>query len=123
MTSTPAQVLAVIQRLNLKMVVNATGGYGLALDETIRYWHRPYPDKFLVCTEPWWTRFPEPGYARIQGDEVHRAHHAGARRVKVMKTLGLYLREQLHTGPLVAVDDPRFDPMWEAAGALTICPC
>jgi predicted TIM-barrel fold metal-dependent hydrolase len=35
----------------------------------------------------------------------------------VLKTLGLFLREQ-GTGKLVAIDDRRFDPMWEAVGAL-----
>jgi predicted TIM-barrel fold metal-dependent hydrolase len=34
-----------------------------------------------------------------------------------LKTLGLYLREQITTGPLVAIDDRRFDPMWEACAA------
>ena len=36
----------------------------------------------------------------------------------MLKTLGLYLREPPNTGTLVKIDDPRFDPMWEAAGAL-----
>src|SRR5256885_7216055 len=37
----------------------------------------------------------------------------GAISLKVLKTLGLYLREK---GKLVKIDDSRFDPMWEAAG-------
>ncbi len=44
-----------------------------------------------------------------------RPAHAG---LKVLKTLGLYLREHGKTGPLVTIDDARFDPMWEACGAL-----
>ena len=47
-----------------------------------------------------------------------RAHKAGARGLKVLKTLGLYLRENISEGRLVKIDDPRFDPMWEACGAL-----
>ena len=43
---------------------------------------------------------------------------AGAVGVKVLKTLGLYLRDGGPTGKLVRVDDPRFDPMWEACGRL-----
>jgi predicted TIM-barrel fold metal-dependent hydrolase len=46
-----------------------------------------------------------------------KAYEAGARGLKVLKVLGLYLRENLTTGSLVRVDDRRFDPMWEAAGA------
>ena len=36
----------------------------------------------------------------------------------MLKTLGLYLRERGTEGPLVRIDDPRFDPMWEACAAL-----
>ncbi len=42
----------------------------------------------------------------------------GAKGIKLTKALGLYLREQVTTGPLVKVDDRRLDLMWEAAGAL-----
>jgi predicted TIM-barrel fold metal-dependent hydrolase len=42
----------------------------------------------------------------------------GARGLKILKTLGVYLREKLKSGPLVKIDDPRFDPMWETAGVL-----
>ena len=38
--------------------------------------------------------------------------------MKIAKTLGLYLREQGKEGPLVKIDDRRFDPMWDAAGRL-----
>lgn len=117
MSTRPEDVLALMDRKNIRMMVNVTGGYGPALDEVIRYWHRPHPDRFLVCVEPWWTRTNEPGYATFQADEIERAAKAGARGLKILKTLGLYLRENLKAGPLVKVDDPRFDPMWEAAGA------
>jgi predicted TIM-barrel fold metal-dependent hydrolase len=62
----------------------------------------------------------EPGYAHFQADEVKRAHEIGARGLKVLKHLGLYARENVKTGPLLKVDDPRFDPMWETAGALNM---
>ncbi len=37
--------------------------------------------------------------------------------MKILKTLGLFLRERTTEGPLVKVDDRRFDPMWEACAA------
>ena len=46
-----------------------------------------------------------------------RAKQAGAKGLKILKTLGLYLREN-GKGALVKVDDKRFDPMWEACAAL-----
>ena len=72
----------------------------------------------MVFTEPSWDHFTQPGYPQWQADELGRAKAAGAKGLKILKTLGLYLREQITTGPLVKIDDTRFDPMWEACAAL-----
>jgi predicted TIM-barrel fold metal-dependent hydrolase len=113
-----AEILPVLERKNVRTMVNLTGGYGAALAQSIAYWQKPHPERFVVFTEPWFNRAAEPRYAQFQADELARAKQAGARGLKVLKTLGLYLREQITTGPLVKVDDRRFDQMWEAAGAL-----
>jgi predicted TIM-barrel fold metal-dependent hydrolase len=113
-----AELLAVMDRRNIKTMVNLTGGRGAGLEQAVRAFDRAHPGRFVTFTEPWWTRAHEPGYAAFQADELQRAHAAGARGLKVLKTLGLYLRAQGETGPLVTIDDPRFDPMWEACGAL-----
>jgi predicted TIM-barrel fold metal-dependent hydrolase len=118
--ATTAEVLEVMDRRNVRMMVNLTGGRGPELDETVRVWQAAHPDRFLVFTEPWYNRFTEPNYPHMQADEIGRAKAAGARGLKVLKTLGLFLRERVTEGPLVKVDDPRFDPMWEAAGAAGI---
>ncbi len=113
-----ADVLALMDARNVRTMVNLTGGYGSGLVESVRVLQQPHPDRFVVFTEPAWDRAAEPGYAQWQADELARAKAAGAKGVKVLKTLGLYLREQVTTGPLVAIDDKRFDPMWDACGAL-----
>jgi len=110
------EVLAVMDRKNVRMMVNLTGGYGAALEETLDYWQKPAPDRFSVFTEPWFNRLREANYPTFQAEQIERAKQLGARGIKVLKTLGLYLREEITTGALVKVDDPRFDPMWEAAG-------
>ena len=56
----------------------------------------------------------------MQAQAIERAHRNGARGLKILKTLGLYLRENITSGTLVKVDDPRFDPMWDACGQLKI---
>ena len=116
--ATPAEVLPVMDRKNVRIMVNLTGGYGDVLQETIRYWQSPNPDRFIVFTEPWYEKIREPRYPQFQADQIAWARKIGARGVKILKTLGLYLREQITTGPLVKIDDPRFDPMWDAAGSL-----
>ncbi len=114
----PAEVLPVMDRVNLKMMVNLTGGVGSGLQESIKRYQTPHPDRFITFAEPRWSEANRPGYAKEQADDIERARKLGARGVKVLKTLGLYLREQITTGPLVAIDDRRFDPMWEACAAM-----
>jgi predicted TIM-barrel fold metal-dependent hydrolase len=48
---------------------------------------------------------------------IEDAHRRGAKGVKVLKTLGLFLREKVNSGKLVRIDDRRFDAMWDAAGS------
>lgn len=116
----PERVLPVMDRKNIRIMVDLTGGVGAGLDETVRRYQAAHPDRFLVFTEPWWERADQPGYGQFQADEIVRAHRAGARGLKVLKVLGLYLRANVTTGPMVKVDDPRFDPMWEACGSLNL---
>ena len=115
--TTPEKALEIMDRKGVAVMVNLTGGYGPAFDDTMNYWVKTHPDRFVVCCQPWFDRIQEAGYSRILADEVERAAGLGAKGLKVLKTLGLYLREQVTEGPLVKVDDPRFDEMWEAAGA------
>jgi predicted TIM-barrel fold metal-dependent hydrolase len=116
----PQEILAVMDRKNLRTMVDLTGGHGQGLVEVIAKWQNAHPGRFVVFTEPWWERTNDPRYAQFQADEIERAHRAGARGLKVVKTLGLYLRENVTTGNLVKLDDPRFDPMWEACGGLNM---
>jgi hypothetical protein len=114
----PEELLPVMDHKNIRTLVNLTGGVGAGLEETIRRYQMPHPERFLVFVEPWWSRANEPGYSPFQVDELVRARRAGAYGLKVLKTLGLYLREGITTGPLVKVDDRRFDLMWEVCGSL-----
>jgi predicted TIM-barrel fold metal-dependent hydrolase len=117
-TVPPAQLVPTLDAVNVQTMVNLTGGSGEQLTTTIKDFDRAFPRRFVSMTEPTWTRASEPGYAAWQADEIAKAKTAGAVGVKVLKTLGLYLRDGGAGGKLVRVDDPRFDPMWDACGRL-----
>ena len=117
---TPQELLAVMDRKNLKTMVNLTGGYEKGLVEAVTKYDRAYPGRFLTFTEPSYSRFKESDYPKLQGQAIEQAHRDGARGLKILKTLGLYLRENITSGPLVKIDDPRFDPMWDACGQLNM---
>ncbi|WP_404544941.1 amidohydrolase family protein [Dyella jejuensis] len=113
----PEELLPVMDRKGVRTLVNLTGGVGKGLEQSIQLFDKAAPGRFATLTEPSYEYFPQPDYPQRQADAIAHASRVGARGLKLLKTLGLYLREQLDTGPLVAVDDRRFDPMWEACAA------
>jgi predicted TIM-barrel fold metal-dependent hydrolase len=116
----PQELLAVMDRKHLQAMVNLTGGFDSGLADAVTKYDRAFPGRFYTFTEPCYARFKEPEYPRIQADAIQQAHHDGARGLKILKTLGFYLRENITAGTLVKIDDRRFDPMWDACGQLNI---
>jgi len=117
---TPQELLAVMDRKNIRAMVNLTGGYDNGLAEAVAKYDRSYPSRFYTFTEPSYSRFKEPKYPTLQAQAIEHAHNDGARGLKILKTLGLYLRENITSGTLVKIDDARFDPMWDACGQLNM---
>jgi predicted TIM-barrel fold metal-dependent hydrolase len=118
--ASPDDVLRLMDQKNLRMMVNLTGNRGKGLEEALQRFQRAHPDRFMVFTEPGYDHYSRSDYPRWQADEIARAHQAGAKGLKVVKTLGLYLREHVASGLLVKIDDPRFDLMWEACAAFKL---
>jgi predicted TIM-barrel fold metal-dependent hydrolase len=117
---TTEELLAVMDRKHIRAMVNLTGGYEKGLDEAIARYDRAFPGRFYTFTEPCYERWKEPNYPQVQAQAIEQAHRQGARGLKILKTLGLYLRENITSGELVKIDDPRFDPMWDACGRLNM---
>ena len=116
--ATPQELLAVMDRKNIRSMVDLTGGYGSGLKETIARYDDAYRGRFYTMTEPIYEKFLEPNYPQLQAEAIEQAHRDGARGLKILKTLGLYLRSNITSGTLVAIDDKRFDPMWDTCGQL-----
>ena len=117
---TPQELLAVMDRKNIRAMVNLTGGYENGLAEAVAKYDRSYPGRFYTFTEPSYTYIKEADYPKLQAQAIDRAHRDGARGLKILKTLGLYLRDNITSGTLVKIDDARFDPMWDACGQINI---
>jgi predicted TIM-barrel fold metal-dependent hydrolase len=118
--SLPQELLAVMDRKNIRAMVNLTGGFDEGLADAVNKYDRAVPGRFYTFTEPVYSLFKEPNYAKIQAETIERAHRDGARGLKILKTLGLYLRENTTSGALIKIDDPRFDPMWDICGQLNM---
>lgn len=112
------ELVARMERLNLKRLVILTGRWGDALQGVVERMVKPYPGRFTVFTEPDWARIDEPGFGDAMAAQIRDAVARGARGLKILKNLGLGVRDG--RGALVSVDDPRLDPMWAECGRLGI---
>jgi len=110
------ELVALLDRLNVRRLVILTGRWGDALSNVVDRLVKPHPDRFTVFTEPDWSRVNQPGFGEAMAAQLRDAHARGARGLKIRKELGLEIRDQ--GGTLLTVDDARLDPMWAECGRL-----
>ncbi len=113
----PAAV-ATMDDMNVRCVINLAGGWGDMLQMNLERYKVPYPDRFCIFANIDWERADEPSFGERRAKELEKSVKAGAQGLKVYKTLGLSLRDS--AGKLLTPNDPRFDPIWQAAGELKI---
>ena len=112
-----ARSVEVMDRMNVQTVVNLTGGWGEPLRRSIEA-VEGYPGRFATCALPDWSKIDEPDFAEPAVRSLEQAHRLGARCLKILKILGLYLKDG--SGRFVAVDDRRLDPIWAKCGELNL---
>jgi len=84
------------------------------IDEMVK----PYPGRFIVFSQIDFSKIDDPNFSHEMVAQLDDAVARGARGLKQLKDLGLNIRDK--SGKLVAVDDPRLDPVWEECGRLGI---
>ncbi|MEP7053728.1 MAG: amidohydrolase family protein [Actinomycetota bacterium] len=113
-------LLALMDECNISTVVNLDGRCGLDLEDNLDRYDRRHPGRFVTFCQLDWSSLAAPGSASqaIAGlvADLQGAVAAGARGLKVWKTLGLHYRDA--AGQLVLADDERLDDVWSAAGEL-----
>ncbi len=109
----PTKFLQVMDETNVEAAINLTGGWGEKLRQSLQNLAESFPGRFFVFCQIDYTHLDEPSYLVDMLDE---AQIAGAKGVKVLKDLGLSVRDR--RGKLVRIDDPRLDCVWEKAGQL-----
>ncbi|MEN1679733.1 MAG: amidohydrolase family protein [Planctomycetota bacterium] len=111
---------------NIALCVSLDGGLGDRLEEHLAYL-KPFEERFLVFANVDWRGAGDPddpatwachkpGFGRRTAEALADAHARGAVGLKVFKQLGLGYKNP--DGTLLAIDDPRWDPIWAACGKL-----
>ncbi len=114
----PSKLVKMMDRLNVRTIVILTGGWGDKLQSILDKMVKPYPKRFIVYTEPDYSRAAEPDFGKQTAWQVRDSVRRGARGFKVLKELGLVCRDR--AGRLIKVDSPQWDPIWEECASLGI---
>ncbi|MFL5778198.1 MAG: amidohydrolase family protein, partial [Chloroflexota bacterium] len=111
---TSDELLGTLDAAGIELLVDLDGGQGDDLSREIDRWQAPHPDRVAVFAgldyDAWAS---DPDFGETEGRRLRDSASRGARGLKVWKLLGLRARDV--DGRLVPVDDPRLDPLWQAA--------
>ena len=110
--------LAVLDDLNVRYLANMDGGWGDLLKQNLERYNERYPERFCLFCWVDWEDAVKPGGGEKWARELERSVKAGAVGLKIFKTLGCNFRDE--AGKLIMQDDPRLNPIWEAAAELNI---
>lgn len=121
------EYVKIMDEQNIAVSVSLDGQLGDELEEHSRYLWSGYEDRFAIFTnidfqgdgdpdDPATWDCHQVDFARRIAVSLERAKERGASGLKLFKQFGLEYRNP--DGSLIEIDDPRWDPIWEACGRL-----
>ena len=113
-----AALVSDMDRLNMAVMVNLSGGSGARLAEGVANMKGRYPKRFVLFANVDFDRIDEPGFGESAARQLEADVKNGAQGLKIFKNLGMSLTDA--SGKRVPTDDPRLDPIWAKAGELGI---
>jgi predicted TIM-barrel fold metal-dependent hydrolase len=118
-----ARAAAIMDRVGIGLSVNLSGGTTThspgapsAFEVTKRIADERFPGRFLQYMNLDYARWDDADFPEQAVRHVEEGYRLGAAGLKEFKRLGLWLKDG--SGKLLAVDDPRLDPMWRRLGEL-----
>lgn len=113
------QMIAEMDQLNLRVLVNLSGGGAAAVKQKVDYLRTTkYADRFRVFANVQWNGAGGPGWAENAVADFEQAVKNGAIGLKIGKGLGLDSKKA--DGTRLHVDDPVLKPVWDLCARLNI---
>ena len=121
------EYVRLMDQQNIAVSVSLDGQLGEQLEDHKQLLWSKHRDRFVIFSNIDWigsgkrddpTSYDchRPDFGRRMARALADAKERGAVGLKIFKILGLYLRNP--DGSLSAIDDPRWDPIWQACGEL-----
>lgn len=104
--------------LNMKVMVNLSGGNGSRLKQMSENIRQQYPNRFIVFANIDFDKVGAPGWTEDAVKQLETDVKNGANGLKIFKNLGFSVKDV--AGKRVTVDDERLDAIWEKCGELKI---
>jgi predicted TIM-barrel fold metal-dependent hydrolase len=112
------QLVKEMDTINLRVIVNLSGGTGEALKKTVAVMKGRYPDRFVVFANLNYDDLNTPGYGQRAAARLEQDVKNGAQGLKIFKDFGMELKYA--NGQRVHVDYPKFDAVFEKCAELKI---
>jgi Predicted metal-dependent hydrolase of the TIM-barrel fold len=109
---------AAMDKLNMAVMVNLSGGNGSSLKDKIDHIRTAQSKRFIVFANINFNGIGEAGWTEKAVKQLEEDVRNGASGLKIFKNLGFSVKD--NTGKRVTVDDPRLDPIWAKCGELKI---
>ena len=113
-----SELISAMDQMNMAVMVNLSGGTGKNLQDIMSNVNTNYPNRFIVFANVDFEGVGTPGWAENAVRQLEADYKAGARGLKIYKSLGLRYKDV--EGNRLKIDDPRLDPIWQKCGDLGI---
>lgn len=112
------RLLQDMDKLNMKVMVNLSGGTGDRLQDMTGSVRAAAPKRFIVFANINFSGIGEAGWTEKAVKQLEEDVQHGANGLKIFKSLGFSVKDK--EGKRVTVDDPRLDAIWAKCGELKI---
>jgi predicted TIM-barrel fold metal-dependent hydrolase len=107
-----------MDKLNMQVMVNLSGGKGNELKQMTKNVKEHFPNRFIIFANIDFDGVGKEGWTEKAVKQLQEDVNNGANGLKIFKNLGFSAKD--NNGNRVAVDDSRLDPIWDLCGKLKI---
>lgn len=113
-----SQLIAEMEKLNMAVMVNLSGGNNEKVAGALKNVKANYPHRFIVFANIDFSGIDDPDWGQRTAQQLEEAYQLGARGLKIFKNLGMTSKDKY--GNRIPTDDPRIDPVWAKCGEMGI---